>query len=74
MYTFSFSFFWDGEERTGFFNTEDNPLDEVKISALIYGAIKLWFISQKIPLPEIVRNIKIDDGKVYHWNSLKLKG
>lgn len=73
MNSINFSFFWEGQQRKAHFFTNDEPLDEVQISALVYGAIKLWFLNQNLPLPEVVRNIKIDDGEKYHWRTMKIK-
>lgn len=73
MNTYNFSFFWEGKIIEDVFYTKDFPSDEAHASGLVYGAIKLWFENQNRKIPKFVRNVKIDDGEVFHWSIMPLR-
>lgn len=65
------TFFWEGQQIS-VIKSDLLPTHELAARTLANYAIEEWFMQQKLPVPEFVRNVEYVGYKKYQWDILIL--
>ena len=67
------TFFWKGERRKISVVPEKAPLSKSDAEAIVWTAIRGWFETEKVEIPEFVRNVQLGSSKEYQWDIVTLR-
>lgn len=72
-FVYEITFLWKGKMKKISVTTEKVLPNKDEAENIAWGAIRGWFESEKISIPEYIRNVQFVGIKEFHWDVITLK-